>query len=507
MSVEQKRNDPINDRSGASPVDLLNILVRFKHAFVQLWLLVLAMAILVGGFTWYREKRAFVPMYEAKALFTVDSGYTAEDIFGTGTYYDHYAAEQLAGAFPHLLSTDMMRDLVTQQLEKGYINGYATASSVADSNMLLLKVNGNDPRDAYDYLCAIIDCYPRVAVYMTQYPQVKIVTAPELPTEAYNSFSDGPVIVRGVLTGAMLGLLMILGISFMSKTIQTTEELKTTVNIPILVALPKVAVKKRRSRAETLITAASDMNMTESIRGLRMKVKKLVKDQKKKIILLTSTMPGEGKTTVAINLAASLVRDGKRVVLLDADMHHQSVARALGEAPESNGLMECMERRDLEILGCIRTNERHRLDFISGRNTERRHYSMDQHTVNKILDDLCQKYDYIIVDTPPNDVVSDAMALCRCATCVLYVVRQDRVQKAQVINSIHEMYAKGIKIDGCIFNGVPKFQRQYGYGYRYGYGYGYDYKKYADKYSYGNKYGYGYGYARNYRTSTTKINK
>ena len=503
MSMENKRIDPINEKSNSSPVDLLNLLVRFKHAFVQMWLLVLVMAVLLGGFTWYREKRAFVPMYEAKAIFTVDSGYTAEDIFGTGTYYDHYAAEQLAASFPHILSTDMMRDLVTQQLEKGYINGYATASAVADSNMLLLKVNGNNAHDAYDYLCAIIDCYPRVAVHMTQYPQVKIVTPPELPTEAYNSFSDMASVTKGTLLGAVLGLLIIFACSFMSKTIQTTDELKAAVNIPILVALPKVAVKKRRSRAETLVSASSDMNMTESIRGLRMKVKKLVKDKEKKIILLTSTLPGEGKTTVAINLAASLVREGHRVVLLDADMHHQSVARALGEAPESNGLMECMNDQELEILACIRTNEKYRLDFISGRDTDKRHYSMDQNVVNRMLQQLCKEYDYIIVDTPPNDVVSDAMALCRCANCVLYVVRQDRVQKSQVINSIHEMYSKGIKIDGCIFNGVPKFQRQYGYGYRYGYGYGYDYKKYANKYSYGGK--YGYGYSSKYRSAAKSI--
>ena len=502
MNVERNRMDPINDQKGQSPVDILNLLVRFKHAFVQLWLLVLALSVFMGGFSWYRAKRAFVPMYEVKALFTVDSGYTAEDIFGTGTYYDHFAAEQLASNFPHLLSTDMMRDLVIQQLTKGYINGQAKAKAVAGSNMLLLTVQSNNAQDAYDYLWAIIDCYPRVAVYMTQYPQVKIVTPPEVPSTPYNEFSDFSAVASGAVIGAGLGLLILVLVALMSKTIQTTEELKNAVNIPVLVALPKVAVKKRRSRAETLVSAAADMNMTESIRGLRMKVKKMVKDKDKKIILFTSTLSGEGKTTVAVNLAASLARDGQKVLLLDADMHHQSVARSLGEAPESNGLMECMENRDLEILACIRRNEKYRLDFISGRDTVRRHYSMDQNVVNKMLDQLCKVYDYIIIDTPPNDVVSDAMALCRCANCVLYVVRQDRVQKAQIINSIHEMYAKGIKIDGCIFNGVPKFQRQYGYGYRYGYGYGYDYKKYAAKYSYGNKYGYGYG--SKYRSSAKK---
>ena len=100
MSMEKKRIDPINEKSNAAPVDILNLLVRFKHAFVQMWLLVVVMAVFLGGFTWSREKSAFVPMYEVKAIFTVDTGYTAEDIFGAGTYYDHYAAEQLHPTSP-----------------------------------------------------------------------------------------------------------------------------------------------------------------------------------------------------------------------------------------------------------------------------------------------------------------------------------------------------------------------------------------------------------------------
>jgi hypothetical protein len=93
------------------------------------------------------------------------------------------------------------------------------------------------------------------------------------------------------------------------------------------------------------------------------------------------------------------------------------------------------------------------------------------------------------------------MALCRCASCILYVVRQDYVQRNQVINSIVSMHSKGITISGCIFNGVPRFQRQYGYGYRSGYGYGYDYGNrkyhYGGKYSYSSKYGYS-GYHSSY---------
>jgi capsular exopolysaccharide synthesis family protein len=272
-----------------------------------------------------------------------------------------------------------------------------------------------------------------------------------------------------------------------------------------------VDIKKRRSAAPSLITAESDPNMMESMRGLRMKIKKMLQDTDRKIVLVTSTLAGEGKTTVAVNVATSLARDGHRVLLLDADLHSQSIARVLGEETEHESLMECLKEKPVSVFSCIRTSKAQKLDFISGRSTDRRHYTLNINKVNALLDQLREQYEYIVIDTPPNDVVSDAMALCRCASCILYVVRQDYVQRNQVINSIVSMHSKGIVISGCIFNGVPKYQRQYGYGYRYGYGYGYDYanKKYhyGYKYKYGSKYRYGYSYQSAYSPKKAKREK
>lgn len=509
--MDTKKQTPVPERQTIEPFYLLNLMIRFKNAFLQMWILLVVLSILLGALSWYRGKNSFVPMYTTKAIFTVDAGQAPDDIFGTGAYYDQYAAQQLAASFPVILGTEMMRDLVIQELERGYINGQASARAVAGSNMLVLTVTGNNPKDIYDYLNAIIKCYPQVAVFMVDNPQVKIVTRPEIPKEPYNGFNPVKAALEGVAVGVAISLAFILVCALLAKTIQTTEELKQAVNLPILVALPKVNLKKRRSGNPGLITAESDPNMTESLRGLRMKIKKLLSDTDKKVVLVTSTLAGEGKTTIAINVAASLVRDGHRVILVDADLHSQSVARLLEQEVEHDGLMECMKEQPVSIFSCIRTSQEQQLDFISGRSTDKRHYTLNINKVNALLDQLRERYDYIVIDTPPNDVVSDAMALCRCASCVLYVVRQDYVQRNQVINSIVSMHTKGITISGCIFNGVPRFQRQYGYGYRYGYGYGYDYgsKKYhyGYKYSYGSKYRYGYSYDSAYSPKKPKREK
>lgn len=485
--MEQKTQEPIN---------IINLFIRFKNAFFQLWPLILVLAILCGTLLTLRDKANFVPVYESRAIFTVESGYSAEDIFSTGAYYDQYAAEQLAAVFPQILNTDIMRDLVVQQLDKGYINGYATAQSVMDTNMLVLTVHSSDPEDAYDYLCAIIDCYPQVAVYMVDNPTVKIMEPPRMPTNYYNSVSTLRSAAKGAAIGALIGLVIIFICAILTKTIQTVDELKSTVNLPILIALPKITRKKRRRNTEDkLITAESDPNMSESLRGLRMKVKKLLDDPEKKTVLVTSTLAGEGKTTVAINLALSLIKDGRKVVLLDADLRNQSIARVLGETSEGNSLMNCLTNQNISILDCVRTAKDTSLDFISGESTDNRHYTISSVALRRILQALSEHYEYIIIDTPPSEIVSDSATLCRCADCVLYVIRQDYAQKSHVLNAITALHQKDVKIAGCIFNGVPQFHRHYGYGYRSTYGYGYDYG-YRSTYGYGksdygsSKYGY-----------------
>ena len=230
--------------------------------------------------------------------------------------------------------------------------------------------------------------------------------------------------------------------------------------------------------------------MAESIRGLRMKVKKNLATSGGKTILVTSTLAGEGKTTVGVNLAYSLLSDGHKVILLDADLRSQSVARTLGEKAIGNSMMDCLKDSKLSILDCVRTTDKG-LDFISGRSTDKRHYIVGMEPTRKLLEVLKQHYDYVVIDTPPCEIVSDAASLCRCADCVLYVIRQNYTQKPQIINAITSLHQKDVKITGIVFNGVPQFHRQYGYGYRSTYGYGYDYGYHKYNYS---RYGFTYGY-------------
>lgn len=449
-------------------IDLSGRLNRFFKALKSLWIMVLALGFTLGGLMFIHARRSFTPYYESTAVFSVTSGYGAGDIFTTSQYYDSAAAQNLAESFPYLLDTDIMRDLIMVRLDKTYINGSISAESIADTNLFQMTVRSRNAQDAYDILCAVIDCYPEVAVYMVDNPLIIIREEPRVPTMPVNSFSGAAPFVRGLLLGLALGLAITLLQAMLTRTVTGTGDLRKLVNIPLLAAVPHVKPKRNRASARAFLTAEDDPRLAESFRGLRTRVRKLLSDRGGKVLLMTSTVPGEGKSTLCANLALSLAAEGHRVVLVDADLRNQTVFRSFGSGKAPKSLMELLRNPGLNVADFLTPVENTSLYYLSGDSTRKRHYSIDGKAVRKILDDLSARFDYVIVDSPPCGVVSDAALFCRHADCVVYVVRQDHAAENQILDGVESLYQREVPLAGCILNDVPRQQLRHNYGYGYG---------------------------------------
>lgn len=462
-------------------IDLTRYAVRFLKVLRWTWLPILILSLLFGGYRYYRSYRVYAPEYQSKAIFAVSSGEAANDIFDNSIYYDSVAAEQIVATFPYLLTTDFMQDLIMAELGTSYIPGSINASSIAESNMFELTVTGSDPQSVYDVLCAVIAAYPKASVYMVDNSQLHVMEEPFIPTEPINSASGTPslrVLASNTATALMAGLAVTLMLSLLNQSVGSEEELKQMVSLPLVASLPQMRVKKRRKNTEVLLRATDDPGMAEAIRGLRVKVRRQLEEAGGKVVLLTSTIPGEGKTTAAANLAMSLAAEGHATVLLDADLRNQTICRLLGSNRQRPGLMTLLKKPELTVEQCLQNVEGSTLQFISGSSTTRQHYGMDAAAMTRVLNQLKQRFDYIVVDTPPSSIVSDTAMLSRHADCVLYVIRQDYANKAHILDTILGMHQRGLPLTGCILNGTPRSHRQYGYGY-------------GKKNGYGKKYGYG----------------
>ena len=132
-------------------LDLSPAFSRFAKALRKFWLLVLVLAVGLSGFTYFRERSSFRPIYRCSTIISAASdAANSADIFVNSSYYDSAAANQVASTFPYLITTDFMRDLISSQLEGGVINGNITAEAIENTSMVEISVTSSNAQAAYD---------------------------------------------------------------------------------------------------------------------------------------------------------------------------------------------------------------------------------------------------------------------------------------------------------------------------------------------------------------------
>lgn len=462
-----------------------NFFIALRHLF---WI-PLTLALLLAGVQFLRHRTPGNYTYTCRAVFAVSANYSSStDILSFNYYYDNAAATQLSATFPYVLSSDAMETLIGQKLGLDHIPGKIEASSITNAGLFVLTVTSSTPEDAYTVLMAVIDVYPQAATAVLGDTQISIIDEPKMPTEPNESYSLVRPVVMGAGIGLALGLVLLFLISRTRKTVHAAADLRKLINLPCLAYLPQVSFKKRNKQANCAVSILNDRigdDYLESIRSLRLKILKKCKSDDCQVILVTSTLAAEGKSTVSINLSLALAADHKRVVLVDADLRKQSLKKDLNITQESDGLLELLNRKTSKFHLLPVPNSS--LLLLAGSKTEDHPQRLlDSARMKQVLDALKGQMDFIIIDTPPAGLLSDAATLAKYVDGCVYVVRQDMASTSQIYDSIQVLSAADMNFIGCVLNGTKEGTTQYGYGNKYSYGYGYENR-------YGSKYAISYG--------------
>lgn len=237
-----------------------------------------------------------------------------------------------------------------------------------------------------------------------------------------------------------------------------------------------------------ILSADSNFFIREAYKTLRTNTMFALAGQEGcKIILVTSALQGEGKSISALNLAISFAEAENRVLLIDCDLRRPKLARLLRKSSRvglSNVLLDPSQLGEVILPGGV-----DRLDVIlSGDIPPNPSELLGSARMESLLAHLRKRYDYVILDTPPVNMVTDAVVLAPKSDGVLFVVRAGQSERGPVSHAVEQLEYAHAKILGFILGDVN------GDGTRYGYGkYKYQYHKYS-RYGYG-RYGYGYGYS------------
>lgn len=465
------------------PIDLTRLIQEFSRVGARLFWVPVLLAVLAGGLLWLRAWRSYTPLYTSQATFTIQTLGNQYDITGAEEYYDKAAAEQLANTFPYLLQSDLMQSMLRQELGVDWLDGSITAQSVENTNLFSVTVTSASAQDAYDILNAIITVYPRVANYVIGSTEMEMLAPPTVANSPYNQFQPWRTVAKGAVLGGCAGLLLLLVLAMTRRTVRTREDVKRQLNTTCLASLPAVDFKRRTGRFDHSVSIRNPKASSafqESVRSLRIRFLRQAEQRGGKAYLVSSTLPGEGKTTVALNLAFSLSQNGARVIVVDMDLRNPSIKRQLGLTTPSKGIPELLQTHGADPVEALIPVEGTRVRLLAGDqalSNPRR--LLESKRLPILIRALQDQADYILIDTPPNGLLGDSAALAELADGILYVVRAGRAQVPHILDSIQFLANSRTPLVGCVLNGAHGESGSYGYGYGYGYGgYRHGYGKY-----------------------------
>lgn len=475
----------------------LDLIITVIQDVLKRWYLIVAAALIAAMATFIIMDLSYQPEYSTTAtLVTTAAGAS------NNTYQNLSAASSLADVLTEALNSSLLRKEVLEQTGISNFDGTITASVIENTNLMNLTVTGSDPRTVFLMSKGIIEHHHVVTERILGSTMLEVLREPTVPTYPINV----PDIRRSMMKMAMLAAIAVaavLGILFfMADKVRSKDEADTKLSCRVLGELYherkyrtlKEAVKselKNKKKSILITDPLTSFVYTESIHKLSSRMDKY-RHKGEHVIMVTSLLENEGKSTVAVNLALSMAKRGKKVLLMDCDLRKPACGLILGSTEKSPGTVEVL-RGKAKLNDCVKYLENSGLYLMSGRKSLRTATDLvNSSAMKNLLREASSKYDMVIVDTPPMSVAPDAECISEYADAALLVVRQNAAKANDLNDAVAILGKSNVHLLGCVLNNVYGF-KNLSPVFHYG-----DYDKYGkySKYGYG-KYGYGkYSYGR-----------
>ena len=441
------------------------------------------------------------PSYSCTATFVVTPRSSSYIYQSSASAVTTSTAEQ----FANLLSGQTLVTRVKRLGGEDVEGATVSASVVAGTNLIQLHTTGDSPRSAY-YMCiGILEHYEDYAQYVFNSVMLDTVTAPTVPGKGALRTAQRKAVLIAAPLGALVMIAILALLCITSGTVQTTQGARDQVDASLLATLNHQHKRRtmksllhRKKKALLISNPTTSFLYMETIHQLRARVEHATRAHGCKTFLVTSVSENEGKSTVAANLALSLARRYKKVLLVDCDLR-KSAQHLIFEASEKSTTINDLLKNSLEperLVKALQYRKAENLFFLFASNVKRHSAELlGSEQMKQLLNVLRENFDYVILDSSPMGFFTDSEVLSDTADASILVVRQDVVSDKTVNDAIDSLSRCKAHFLGFVFNDVHTFNfaaglvggRRYGYGYGYGRSYGYAYGS--------NKATQGYGYA------------
>ena len=270
------------------------------------------------------------------------------------------------------------------------------------------------------------------------------------------------IMLLSLFMGGVLPMAYFYIMSIIKDTFASVEELKSITNIPVL-----GEVCRNKSDSKVVVAKGDNSSIVELFKLIRVNLQFVLRKKEQKVVLLTSTVSGEGKSFIALNISLSLALASKRVVLIGLDIRNPRIGQYIGATMKENGVTNFLSSETMTIEDVIQSSTlNENLDcIISGPIPPNPSELLQSERLEKFFEMLRERYDYIIVDSAPVGMVSDTFMLEKYTDATLYICRANYSKKSNI------EYAESLFNTGKIRNIsfiINATETKSGYGYGYG---------------------------------------
>ncbi len=452
------------------------------------WLLILLVVVLVGTCTYIYSDIRYTPQFKSNATLVATSTSATSTIYSNLT-----AANSLATVFEELLNSSLLRQEILQATGLESFSGTINARVITETNLVTVTVTDTNPRTAFLVAQALLEHHHLVTSKVVDGISLEVLQQPQVPGAPSNPTDLIDTTRKAMLVAAVSVCALLAVLSYYRDAVRSSKEAKAKLDCSLLGEVAHenkyktLSARLQHRKTSLLITnPIVSFRFVETVRKLRHRVQQHMRG--KKVLMITSLLENEGKSTVAVNLALSMAQKRQRVLLIDCDLRKPACNQILQLQNFELGVKDVLSgwAAPEDAIFADRQSGLHLL--LEKRGTKNSGDLLNSEHLEYLLDWARRRYDFIVVDLPPIGEVSDAEGVMEYCDASLLVVRQNTALAPAINKAIAALEGGKAKLLGCVLNNVYSLGLPTG-GNGYGYGYGYGYGKYGHYGKYG-KYGH-----------------
>lgn len=476
----------------------INVKIMIMDVIRNLAAIGLISAILAGVFYVVRENTV-VPSYKSSATFMLSSSEgNIVNLKASGTLLEE------------IMGSSLMKKIIAEDLGLDSTTVPATITTMIqnEGSIVNVTVTAASPRMAFQVLDSLSHNYRQVSDYLMEGMVLEVIEPAVIPMYSTTQSGARELFKKVFLYAAAFLTAGVLVLSYFRDTIKTEADITEKIDAPLFAIVSRqtnrgqnalrLAKRSMRVKKSILINGIqTSFGFVESFKKIRTKIENEARKNDCRVIMVTSVMENEGKSTVAANIAIALAQKSDKVLLMDADFRKPAQFKVLDAERQEKGLGDVL-MKECTLEDVIRMYEPAGMyclyNYKTYRNSSELLLSKEMSELVKMLR---EKMDYVIIDTPPTGMVADAEIVSNIADGSLLVVREDCSQISEINDTVDMLSGHHSKMLGCIYNfasGSIGSAIQGGDAYGYG-----SYGKHGRYGKYGN---YGYGSYRKEQHTT-----